>query len=256
MPQDETVLVSPRKEDTFTQLLEGIASSQVELRVLALGLLKPNPWNPNKMAPEKYESLKQNIKNRRDMQPIVVRPVSDQVHPYEIIDGEHRWRAAQEVGETQYLCLIVPMDDTQARLWCLTMNNVRGQPIPVKLANVLHELNKKIPETDLNKLTGYSTPEIRDYLSLLKLPQGLEETIKKKAEEEDRTAPVLFRVMLTRRQSRVLETALTLARKEDKELPIPEALVKICLVYRRIPDRIHRDNVRSKTVRSGSPANP
>ncbi len=48
------------------------------------------------------------------MQPIVIRPVDDEAHPYEIIAGERRWRAAQIAGLTEIPAIVRDLNDQVA----------------------------------------------------------------------------------------------------------------------------------------------
>jgi hypothetical protein len=71
--------------------------------------------------------------------PVIVRAIGDRM--YEIIDGEHGWRAAQEVGLTEVDCEIVEIDDFDARRETFKRNR-GGKDQKVKLARMFREMQK------------------------------------------------------------------------------------------------------------------
>lgn len=71
-----------------------------EVRSLPLGLLRPNKHQPRKwMDPEEIATLKASLQTHGQLQPIVVKPISD---GYMIVAGGSRFQATQELwNETQ-----------------------------------------------------------------------------------------------------------------------------------------------------------
>jgi ParB-like chromosome segregation protein Spo0J/ribosome-binding protein aMBF1 (putative translation factor) len=83
--------------------------------------LTPSGYNPNEMSPEEYVALVNEVRVRGALQkPIVAR--NGPAIPYEIIDGEHNWRAAGEVGLTEVPVELVEADDFEARRQSLVRN--------------------------------------------------------------------------------------------------------------------------------------
>lgn len=62
-----------------------------ELKVISVEEFVPNPWNSNRMSEEQFDHLKATIKKFGFKLPVVARPLNGKS---QIIDGEHRWRAA------------------------------------------------------------------------------------------------------------------------------------------------------------------
>jgi DNA modification methylase len=58
----------------------------------------------------------------------------------EIIDGEHRWRAAQEAGLKEIRVLVIDCTDEEARARTVAMNQIHGEPDPERQAALLAEL--------------------------------------------------------------------------------------------------------------------
>lgn len=98
----------------------------------------PNPWNPNEMDAETFQKECRSIKDNGFVDPLTVRPLGDR---WQIIDGEHRWRAAMKEG---YLVLpainLGNISDQRARKLTLIFNELRGRPAPDKLAELVREL--------------------------------------------------------------------------------------------------------------------
>ena len=60
----------------------------------------PNTYNPNEMTKRQQTTLAKEIKTKGFLQPILVNK------QHIIIDGEHRWRAAQEAKLEEIPCII------------------------------------------------------------------------------------------------------------------------------------------------------
>jgi ParB family chromosome partitioning protein len=59
------------------------------------------------MSEKEFEELKQAIR-LNGIEPIIVRPKNDW---YEVIDGEHRFKAMSELGFTRIPAIVVETDD-------------------------------------------------------------------------------------------------------------------------------------------------
>ncbi len=74
------------------------------------------------------QELAASIEKHGVMQPIVIRPVDNEKHPYEIIAGERRWRAAQLAGLTQVPAIVRDLTDQVAIALALIENIQRQRP--------------------------------------------------------------------------------------------------------------------------------
>lgn len=84
-----------------------------ELQKLPVEWLKPGKYQPRKdMSQDALEELASSIRAQGVIQPIVVRPVGENL--YEIIAGERRWRAAQLAGLAEVPCILKPVADDAA----------------------------------------------------------------------------------------------------------------------------------------------
>lgn len=59
--------------------------------------VQPNPWNPNKMNERQFAAELESIMHNGFLDPVTVREHA--MEGYEIIDGEHRWKALQYLKE-------------------------------------------------------------------------------------------------------------------------------------------------------------
>lgn len=79
--------------------------------------------------PQAMQSLVESVKKDGILQPLLVRPVGDK---YELVAGERRYRAAQEVGLTEVPVSVREMSDEQAVQYALTENLQREDLNPVE----------------------------------------------------------------------------------------------------------------------------
>ena len=112
-------------------------------------LLKPNDYNPNNVAPQELELLKNSIKNCGWTQPIVIR------QSFEIVDGFHRWTVSgiPEIGEItnyQVPCVILSeqasLQDQMAAT--ITHNRARGSHHVLKMADIVTTLKHQLGVSD------------------------------------------------------------------------------------------------------------
>jgi ParB/RepB/Spo0J family partition protein len=97
-----------------------LVTTAPNLTLLPVGAIDPNNYNPNRMTDEEFAEYVTEVRRLgRIPKPIVVRPIGSR---YEIVDGEHAWRAANEVGFDEVLCEIVEADDFEARRQTLKRN--------------------------------------------------------------------------------------------------------------------------------------
>lgn len=114
-----------------------------KIRVVRLSTLKPNTWNPNLMAAHKYESLKEGLKNRGWLasDTLLVWCTNEKGEPQNvIIDGEHRWKGALELGFTRGPALFLEgLTREEAQAWTLRLGN-RGEFDRPSLDSIVREL--------------------------------------------------------------------------------------------------------------------
>lgn len=143
----------------------------------------PNDWNPNLQDDFIFEKTKISLMEFGWRDPIKVRELDGRL---EIVDGEHRWRAAKDIlsaelsaegmwedkAETyksRYGSMIPCINygevsrDVAAEL-TLVLNGTRGEPEPLKLAEVMKSLNERIGKAKLTDIMPYRPEYIEEML--------------------------------------------------------------------------------------------
>ena len=108
---------------------------------IRLDLIDPNPWNPNVVSEENMARLRKAVEDDGlgILGHVVVRPKGKR---YELVDGEHRLRIYQEMGMKEVDAIVADLDDENARIAGLILNELRGEPEPIKLGQVMETLAK------------------------------------------------------------------------------------------------------------------
>lgn len=128
---------------------------------LPINQLQPNSWNPNQMTDTEFKELVEEVRRLgRVPKPIIVRPLGDR---YEIIDGEHNWYAAEEVGLTELPCEVIEADDFEAMLQTYKRNQ-HGQHSPVLEGRLFRQMRERkgIGNRELAQAAGVSEGTIRN----------------------------------------------------------------------------------------------
>lgn len=121
--------------------------------------LKPNPWNYNKQSKTIFSKLAKSIKKNGFVQPIVVRSLKDK--SLEIINGEHRWRAARLAGMDNVGVFDVgQMDDAEAKQLCIILNELGGEPDQIRLSELLQDINETVDFEDLAEVMPFPDKEL------------------------------------------------------------------------------------------------
>ena len=132
-----------------------------ELLPVRLDKLKPNAWNPNRMDSAQFAELVEEVKHLgRILKPIVVRTNGD---GYEIIDGEHNWRAAQEAGLDTVPCEVLEANDFEAMRQTYKRNQ-HGKHHRVLEGRLFRSMcqSRGVSNRELAKEIGVSEGTIRD----------------------------------------------------------------------------------------------
>lgn len=122
--------------------------------------IMPNPWNPNVQDKGTFAKEIASIKELGMLGSILVR---DYFGKYQILDGEHRWKAAKELGYTDMTIeSIGEISDQKAKFLTIHLNNLRGKDDVFKRAAILQELDQGQLE-----LLPWSSEEIENEKQLI-----------------------------------------------------------------------------------------
>ncbi|HEY9705058.1 MAG TPA: ParB/RepB/Spo0J family partition protein [Allocoleopsis sp.] len=141
----------------------------------------PNTWNPNVMDARTYQALKESFTEFGDIDPILVRDLGDK---YQIIDGEHRYKIAREIGLDKIQSIVIDVSDNQAKRLTQIMNRTKGKDDPEKLMNLLDSLLQEMSEDELVKGLPYTPDSLADLIDDLHKYQSLNDIIPNQEEYE------------------------------------------------------------------------
>lgn len=191
-----------------------------------IDLVHPNPYNPNVVEDGVFEQLKKNILREGLIGAIIVRGDKEKSSEYIIIDGEHRWRAAKDVGYKEIPIIVLDRKLPDAMIATINLNKLRGELDTLKLAEVIHELNKTYSTEELEDKLGYTSDELTGMEELLQFDF---EDVEEKPIKLGSSSPseYTFEVVLSSAQYKTIESALATAKKSDNA----EAITVICLEY-------------------------
>lgn len=102
--------------------------------------------NPNEMKPETFVKLKNNIKKYGFLVPIIIN--KDNV----IADGEHRLKAAKELGLNEIPCVKVNVEEVDRKIIRQVMNKLSGKHKLKDDEFNLNEITKEIEDDELSEL--------------------------------------------------------------------------------------------------------
>ena len=137
--------------------------------------LLPNPWNPNRMTGVMYAKALESIQLYGFIDPLLVRQATDTF--YQIIDGEHRFRAGSDLGLMEFPCVSLgEVPDEVAKKLTIVMNELHGQADPTKMGDLLNEILSSSSMEDLLIGLPYSEDILAGFLGVPELPPlpGLE----------------------------------------------------------------------------------
>ena len=153
-------------------------------RTLPTAALKPGRFQPRHgFDADEMASLVRSIEAQGILQPILVRPSREDPALYEIIAGERRWRAAQEVPLHEVPVTVRALSDAEALEIALVENIQREDLSPLEEAEGYQRLMVEFTHTqeDLAKVVGKSRSHVANMMRLLGLPQPVKDLLARRA---------------------------------------------------------------------------
>ena len=158
--------------------LEAQAIDYGQLKQIDVHLLKRGEYQPRRYINEQdLQELAASIEKHGVMQPIVIRPTEDEKHPYEIIAGERRWRAAQIAGLTQVPALVRELTDQVAIALALIENIQRQDLNPIDQAMALQRFHDEfgLSHQEIAETVGKARTTVSNLLRLLSLADSVKD---------------------------------------------------------------------------------
>lgn len=132
--------------------------ARVEVQV---GKIATNPWNDNVQSEFMFDKTVASISEFGFIDPVTVRDMGDGT--YQIINGEHRWKAAKHLKlKTIPADNLGQLSEERAKALTEILNNLGGEADQIKRAELLQSLADSAPE--LLAFMPYGDDELRAIL--------------------------------------------------------------------------------------------
>ena len=206
----------------------------VQSILVPVGKIVPNTWNSNKQSDFMFEKEKASIRKFGFIDPCTLRTHPTKRGMFEMIDGEHRLRAAIELGYEDIPCIdLGKLPDAEARALSDILNNLGGEDDPLLKADLL----KKVIEAggDLKDLLPYGDDELKALIEVSDVDWSSLSTENPPSDGEpaDGTSGwVGVKISLTPQQFKSVSRVLDRAKKLNGSDSDAEALVTICKAFK------------------------
>ena len=173
---DKPIKKAPSGSGEFRQEPRGEKTVPIEA-------IRANPNNPRRHFNEaELLDLANSIMEHGIVQPILVRPIVGEDlagAEYEIIAGERRWRAAQQVRLHEVPIIIRHVADRQALELAIIENVQRSDLNPLEEARGYQQLIDEYDyrQNDLAQVIGKSRSHVANTLRLMKLPESVRQLV-------------------------------------------------------------------------------
>lgn len=169
----DALLASVKEEEAASEAATRVAAEGGYTQ-LSVDQLQRGKYQPRRdLEPQALEELAASIRAQGVMQPIVVRPISDE--QYEIIAGERRWRASQMADLQTIPAIIRDVPDDAAIAMALIENIQRENLNPMEEAMALSRLQQEfeLTQQQVADAVGKSRSTVTNLLRLMKLSEGV-----------------------------------------------------------------------------------
>lgn len=146
--------------------------------VIDIRELRPNPYQPRRdFNPEKLKELAESIREHGIIQPLVVRKSA--VRGFDIVAGERRFRAAQQLGLASVPAVVREFSDVQLMEIAIIENLQREDLNAIEIAEAYQNLMDKcqLTQEQLARRVGQSRSHVANMLRLLQLPSEVRDLV-------------------------------------------------------------------------------
>lgn len=162
------------------------------LKELPMGAIAPNPFQPRRSFDEaQLKELADSIAASGLLQPVIVRARPE--GRYELIAGERRWRAAQQLGWSRIPAVVREVDDRALLTLALIENLQRDALSPLDAARGYQQLMQdfSLPQQEVARLVGKDKSTVSNTLRLLRLPADVQQLLERRALSEGHARALL-----------------------------------------------------------------
>lgn len=187
-------------------------TKRIGARLIPFDRLRAHPLNANRMPAEYREKLGAHIRRTGRYPFVVVRPHPDEPDAFEILDGHHRVSVLAELGHDEARCDVWDVDDREAKLLLATLNRLEGQDVPIRRAELVHELLGEWSMSDLAGMLPETDAQIEELQALLQFPaDDIAAELAAQEEADERVLPRVMTFVVTPEQEEVIERAVDAA---------------------------------------------
>jgi ParB family transcriptional regulator, chromosome partitioning protein len=176
-----TPFESPGEPITIVAQAEGRTAGHLVVN-LAIEDIDKNPFQTRYVHDgEALEELAESIKANGVVQPIVVRPATEDGR-YILILGERRLHASKKAGKTTIPAIIRRVSEQQAAEMTIVENLQREDLSPLEQAEAFRVLSEefKLTQAQIGERVGLSRESVSNYMRLLRLPREVMQLLAEK----------------------------------------------------------------------------
>jgi ParB family chromosome partitioning protein len=148
---------------------------------ISLELIERNPFQPRRDFDQAaIDELADSIRKHGLLQPLLVRARPDGESGYQLIAGERRWRAAQQVGLETVPCRVIEFGDRQSSEAALEENLKREDLNVLEKARAFKEYLDRFGGTieELARQLSMSRANVSNMMRLLELPDAVQRMLR------------------------------------------------------------------------------
>jgi ParB family chromosome partitioning protein len=145
---------------------------------ISVELIERNPFQPRReFVPAAIDELASSIRKHGVLQPLLVRTKGD---GYQLVAGERRWRAAQQVGLENIPCRVVELEDNQVCEAAIEENLKRQDLNVLEKADAFRDYLERFGGTveELAKRLSMNRSTVSNMMRLLELPDHVQEAVR------------------------------------------------------------------------------
>lgn len=192
----------------MAESIDSMRRERLAVSDIPTDLIQPDPANPNTVSDELMEALRADIVKRGFVQPVVVRPEPGKEDRYLIVDGEHRWKVLKAAGAETIPCVIDIAGEDDGRLRMLTMNRLRGEFVPVRMAGILARLAGEMDEDELTERLGMDDDEYTAVMAAESAGADVNDRLAAALQREQDNAPEVLTWKFSPEQAATVEAAI------------------------------------------------
>ncbi|MDP6452742.1 MAG: ParB N-terminal domain-containing protein [SAR202 cluster bacterium] len=201
----------------------------MKIENIPVSQLRSPEWNANRMDDGMRRHLASSVKRFGMVQPLAVRKLPDGT--YEILSGSQRLRELKAAGAETAPCVVVDLDDTEAKLLSQAMNSIHGEDDLALRAELFREVLERKSSQEVTELLP-GTKESFEALANLG-SQDLSSHLQDWNGARKRN-PKQYLVRLTEEQLETVQRAVDLinrAQNIDTDNPRGDAIFELARLY-------------------------